>query len=289
MQKTKTFLMAGGIGNQLFIYVAGTYYSIQNKQNVIFDVSNRIGGIPSHGSDIGALIPDLILRNRPFRLLQKNRLKKLLNWDFSSIYESPEVGYDSALENHILSKQIFGYFQTYKYLEHPKVRQLLNSLVLVTPSDIFVKYLTEMLEVPTISVHVRRGDYWSLRESFGLLNYDYFDSALKFTLENSPMKYERILVFSDDIDAAKCLLINLKIPIPLEFVNLQESHAGEALILMSKSDALIMSNSSFSWWAAQLGNTSKFVVCPSKWLRDMLDPLDLKPPEWHQIDSQWEK
>jgi hypothetical protein len=107
-------------------------------------------------------------------------------------------------------------------------------------------------------------------------------------LENSSKKYARVLVFSDDIVAAKQIFSQLDISLPVQFVEPLEDSPEETLILMSKSDALVISNSTFSWWAAQLGNKNKFVVRPSKWFRGMLDPEDLFPPEWHQQESLWE-
>jgi hypothetical protein len=80
----------------------------------------------------------------------------------------------------------------------------------------------------------------------------------------------------------------LDLSVPVQFAESPENYPEEDLMLMSQSDALIMSNSSFSWWAAQLGNRSKIVVCPTKWFRDIMDPEGLIPPEWNQWESQWE-
>jgi hypothetical protein len=203
-------------------------------------------------------------------------------------YTSSGVGYDPALETHVSESLMFGYFQTYKYLEHPKVRKLVDSLFVSSTSEWFDKCSSEMLEIPTISVHIRRGDYMDVQDSFGVLNGDYYNSAIKFTLKNSSIKYARVLVFSDDIAAAKQIFSKLEVSLPVQFAESPEDLPEETLFLMSKSDALIISNSSFSWWAAQLGNKSKFVVRPSKWFRAMSDPQDLFPPEWHQQESQWE-
>jgi hypothetical protein len=183
---------------------------------------------------------------------------------------------------------IFGYFQTYKYLENPKVRDLIDSLFLGSVSEWFNNCSSEMLEFPTISVHIRRGDYMNVKDSFGVLSGKYYDSAINSTLENSSIKYARVLVFSDDIDAAKKIFSQLDISLPVQFAEPPENSPEETLLLMSKSDALVISNSTFSWWAAQLGNKSKFVVCPSKWFRDMSDPEGLFPPDWHLQESQWE-
>ena len=289
--QSKSFFMAGGIGNQLFILSAGTYYSLQNKENVIFDFSRYDHGIPPHGSDIRLLSPDLVFQYRPFRNLVIAGLEKIsdrISHALFPTYTSPGVGYDPALETHVLEDMIFGYFQTYKYLENPKVRDVIDSLFLGSVSEWFKKCSSEMLEFPTISVHIRRGDYMKVKDSFGVLSGNYYNSAINSALENSSIKFARVLVFSDDIDAAKQILSQLDVSLPVQFAEPQEDSPEETLLLMSKSDALVISNSSFSWWAAQLGNKSKFVVYPSKWLRGMLDPDDLFPPDWHPQESQWE-
>jgi hypothetical protein len=289
--QSKSFFMAGGIGNQLFILTAGSYYSLQNDENVIFDVSRYDNGIPPHGSDIRMLNPGVIFQYRPFRNLVIAGLDKIsyrISQVFFPTYISSSVGYDPALETHVLEDLIFGYFQTYKYLEHPKVRDLIDSLSLGSVSEWFDKCSSEMLEIPTISVHIRRGDYMNVKESFGVLSGSYYSSAIDSILQNSSLEYARVLVFSDDIDAAKQIFSQLEISLPVQFAESPENSPEETLILMSKSDALVISNSTFSWWAAQLGNKSKFVVCPSKWFRGMLDPEDLFSPKWHPQESQWE-
>ena len=289
--QAKSFLMAGGVGNQLFILTAGTYYSLQNKESVLFDFSRYVDGIPPHGSDIRLFNPDARFQYRPYRNLVISGLDKISFRISSALfptYTSPGVGYDPSLETHLLENLIFGYFQTYKYLEHPKVRNLVDSLCLGSVSEWFDRCSSEMLETPTISAHIRRGDYMDVKDTFGVLSSDYYISAINFILENSSIKYARVLIFSDDFVLAKQLFGNLDILLPVQFAESPENNPEETLMLMSQSDAIIISNSTYSWWAAQLGKKSKFVVCPSKWFRGMLDPEDLFPPEWHRQESQWE-
>jgi len=287
-RQSKSFLMAGGLGNQLFILTAGSYYSLKNKENVIFDLSSYTNRNKPHASDIRSLSPDVIFQYRPYRWIVKAGLEQISKRALFSTYRSSSVGYDPALESQVLENEVFGFFQTYKYLEQPEVRHLIDSLFLGSTSEWFDKCSSEMLESPTISVHIRRGDYMNHQDSFGILSSDYYNSAIKFTLENSSTKYARVLVFSDDFVLAKKLFSNVEVSLPVQFAESPENLPEETLVLMSKSDALVISNSSFSWWAAQLGNKSKFVVRPSKWFRAMSDPQDLFPPEWHQQESQWE-
>ena len=289
--QTKSFFMAGGIGNQLFILTAGTYYSLQNKESVIFDFSRYDNATPPHGSDIRLLNPNARFQYRPFRNLVIAGLDKISHRTcqaFFPTYTSSSVGYDPALETRVLEDSIFGYFQTYKYLEHPEVRKIVDSLFLDSVSEWYDKCSSEMLEIPTISVHIRRGDYINVKDSFGVLSCSYYNSAINSMLENSSINYARVLVFSDDIDAAKQIFGQLDISLPVQFAQPPQDSPEETLLLMSKSDALVISNSTFSWWAAQLGNNAKFVVYPSKWFRGMSDPKDLFPPEWYPQESQWE-
>ena len=286
--KSKVFVMAGGIGNQLFIIAAGTYYSHRNNENIVFDFSRHAYGMTNHGSDVRSLNVDASFRDQRYMYIIKTGLNRLFKCKFLEEYTSPSIGYDSALENYIAEKQVFGYFQTFKYLQDPEVRDLMDSLHLDSTSDWFDACSAEMRNLPTISVHIRRGDYMSLKNSFGVLSRDYYEAAIKFTVENSATKYARVLIFSDDIALAQQLSCSLETSLPIQFAEPQEGSPEESLMLMSQSNALVMSNSSFSWWAAQLGNKSKFVVCPSKWFRDMLDPEGLIPPEWHREESRWE-
>lgn len=286
--KSKTFLMTGALGNQLFIVTAGIYYSIKNKEKVIFDFSTYVHASVQLPSDIRLFNTDLNFQCRPCRRMVQAGLYKILHRSSIPIYTSAGAGYDASLNDPIFEKKVFGYFQTHKYLDHPEVRNLINSLYFSSVSEWFGKCSLDMLDLPTISVHIRRGDYMNLKDTFGVLSSDYYNSAIKFIVGNSSTKYARVLVFSDDIPDAKQLFSKLKISLPVQFFESPENSAEETLILMSQSDALVISNSSFSWWAAQLGKKSKFVVCPSKWYRGAQDPEDLVPPEWHVQESHWE-
>ena len=156
-RQSKSFLMAGGLGNQLFILTAGSYYSLKNKENVIFDLSSYTNRNKPHASDIRSLNPDAIFQYRPYRWIIKAGLEQILKRALFPTHTSSGVGYDPALESQVLENEIFGYFQTYKYLEQPEVRNLIDSLYLSSTSEWFGKCLSDMQELPTVSVHIRRG------------------------------------------------------------------------------------------------------------------------------------
>lgn len=118
--------------------------------------------LTNHVSDIHSLNPDVTYKNRRYLFVAKAAMKRIINYPLFATYTSPLVGYDPARESRMLETQIFGYFQTFKYLENPKVRQKIDSLYLGTTSADYGKKVPEMKRVPTISVHIRHGDYMKL-------------------------------------------------------------------------------------------------------------------------------
>ena len=62
----------------------------------------------------------------------------------------------------------------------------------------------------------------------------------------------------------------------------------ESLLLLSMASEIMISNSTFSWWAAQIANENTKIYAPSKWFESENDPKDLIPEHWPKIESQWE-
>jgi len=51
---------------------------------------------------------------------------------------------------------------------------------------------------------------------------------------------------------------------------------------MASCKAIIMANSSFSWWAAFLGNPQKPVIAPKKWFGDGIERVGI-PAGWTRL------
>jgi hypothetical protein len=56
---------------------------------------------------------------------------------------------------------------------------------------------------------------------------------------------------------------------------------------MQFGGAHIIANSTFSWWGAYLSRSTKIVIAPGSWFKDLEEPLDLIPPEWKRIKNDW--
>ena len=137
-----------------------------------------------------------------------------------------------------------------------------------------------------IGVHVRRGDYEKGNSGFFVLKRDYYLKAINIALSILKEENPKITIFSDDPSWCKR---NLSSP---EWEALI-SHASpeEDLYAMSKTKALVISNSSFSAVAAHLGETFEdlqLVICPDQWLAKSNNTSlgDLRKPSWISLPIQ---
>ncbi len=107
------------------------------------------------------------------------------------------------------------------------------------------------------SLHVRRGDYLEKSEYHPPCTLEYYKKA-KQIVNDSAGGNVTFLCFGDDHEwIAKNLLDDQS--------KLVTGNTAEIdFCMMSMCDAHIIANSSFSWWAAALGNINS-VVAPAKW------------------------
>ena len=155
---------------------------------------------------------------------------------------------------------------------------------MVNYSSWFAELEKQIIDIEPVALHIRRGDYKELSDSFGLLSSKYYEEAIASL--KTGLKMAPIWVFSDDIEAAKHLLRFLDFN--FTFVEQPDDlNPLESLILMSKCSGIITANSSFSWWAAALASNAKQVIAPTKWFKSLSDPSELIPKNWTRVTSNW--
>jgi len=106
----------------------------------------------------------------------------------------------------------------------------------------------------SVSVHLRGGDY--LNSDYDVLHAEYYRKALE--LLQTMTAVEQVYVFSDDVEKAKALLADIKNAVYVE--DHQGSEDWLDMYLMSQCKHHILANSSFSTWAAYLGNRESSVT-----------------------------
>ena len=291
-QRTISTKVVGGIGNQLFCYFAGFYVSRKTNSKFVVDVSDIRNGRSVHSVSIETLIlPGVFVSDNDKAIFDYG--KRIVNFIrkrfpvelfFSRNYFSKVIGYDPNLEEINGPTKLNGYFQTFRYFERISTKVL--PLKLKNESEWFKSTLKILQESDFVSIHIRRGDYEKLSQNYGLLSESYYRRAIE-KIDALSIK-GRFVVFSDDIDRAREVLSNLLSEGTYWIDPPENVSPAESLILMSHATANIIANSTFSWWGAALNPKKSPVIAPSKWFRNMEDPQDLYPPEWHLIESSWE-
>lgn len=139
----------------------------------------------------------------------------------------------------------------------------------------------QMNDNDALALHVRRGDFaTSARKMHGVLSENYFFRAL----ENFEFTSQQVFIFSDD--EAWC---RKKFP-TLSGATFVSEKPGERpahhLHLLSQASRFILSNSSFSWWAAWLAESQapKVVIRPSLWDRQT-NGIGVYPSHWRELHA----
>ena len=136
-------------------------------------------------------------------------------------------------------------------------------------------------------VQVRRNDY--LDSGSELLGGDdltlpdkYFVQGLRHLQQSSDIK--RVFIISDD--TSYC--VNLFAQLPKVEISIEQNTAIVDFQLMLHATALLISPSSFAWWAAYLNEIpNKVIYCPEFWLGHKVQkefPVGIIPQGWKKIN-----
>lgn len=286
----------GGLGNQLFQYAIGRKLSILHNTKLLFDISDfnkyenmtKIGiGIKKFNINFQvAKRKDLdlvffIKKKLIITLIKKisSRLFSYINNLFRKNYFY-ETNYFKFYEKYILYKNAYfhGFWQNEKYFSD--IRKTLVKEINFRPTKKKHSCLLNLIKNKnSVAVHIRRGDKTleKNKKMFPLLGINYFIESMNYMQKN--LRKPFFLFFSDDISWVK--------------VNIPKSYSGhfvsgfsetEDLISMKSCKHNIISNSTFSWWAAWLNvNKNKIIVCPKKWATINNKPFNPSLSQWIKI------
>lgn len=125
------------------------------------------------------------------------------------------------------------------------------------------------------SIHFRRDDFLKFYGANKLTFKNYYKKAIKTS------KCNNFLIFSDDIKWCKKNLRNA-ISGKIDFVNNSNNEVVD-MAAMSLCEVNIIANSTFSWWAAYLGNSHR-VIMPAVWYnpKKRKEPM-YSPSHWIKV------
>jgi hypothetical protein len=179
-----------------------------------------------------------------------------------------------------------GYYQTENYVKDIDLEIFQSMFDKFAVDPTYAGLVDESNTNAPVIVHIRIGDYID-NPDIGQLHATYFASALDFL--SSQIEIVRIWVFSDSEELVDDY-IPKKFKSTIKIIPTQENTPTEVLKMMSLGSAYILSNSTFSWWAAYLGrNQPAPVIAPTPWFAAQLWDENLIPKNWNQVHANFNK
>lgn len=281
--------LAGGLGNQMFVYAFARALGLRCGEGVtLLDRQDWRDGAPAHThcalSEL-CISPDVsILADAGFakaHLPRQNVAKALMikyeqrrgllarDWHAFEHAAAPllnTVGLHFATDGYTPARRgpsrdflAWGYFQSEQYFADYADTIKTELCAKAAPAGAYADAI-RAASCP-VCVHLRCGDYQKPENAIlQVCTPDYYARAAAAVRESRPDAV--LYVFSDDIDWAKAHLD----PAGLPAVYLPRGEAVADLALMQLCRGFVLSNSTYSWWAQYLAPASgKFVYAPARW------------------------
>ena len=285
MAKKISLALRGGLGNQLFGVATALYLKQALNINIRVSTLNIDKGHSVRGSNVRRMaFPKGIFLTRCE--IMQSRVKRKINFRnrlLVVIEEDAAVNFNEKNEKLIISIKslrepgeilITGFFQDFAYA---------NSI------SNFHKYIN--LEDPTvnlpknfIAVHIRLSDYQNHISTLGILATKYYNDAIKLALEKFDLP---VLIFSDDIEAARKML-DLNPEENIKFMTAASMKDPLTTFkVLARANVMILSNSTFSYWAAYLNKNAQIIIYPNDFRRDGCDAIKNIPKYWTPMPSIW--
>lgn len=262
----------GRLGNQMFQYA--TAVSISKKFNTFFLIDDlaKSAFLKYFDSRImGFYFVNKIL----LRLLRKKISNRINQSGSEDVFEVKKMFKNNCYYN--------GFFQSENYFEGNKeYLQKRFSIKKEYKAAFNDRYGQLFNENKIIAIHCRLGDYlkWGSEELGGenlSLPQSYYENALS---QIDQLETYKIIIVTDD-------LVNVENR--FNFIKNKIIVSEEEIIdfqILQNANVLIISNSSFSWWAAYLNVQQATVYAPEYWLGfkvKMEYPVDIIPESFTKI------
>tara|TARA_B100000989_G_C19451480_1_gene431952 strand:- start:233 stop:1087 length:855 start_codon:yes stop_codon:yes gene_type:complete len=283
--KQKIFVrLIGGYGNQLFIYAFGKSLAKQTGRELILDDVSGFGNPSDEYKSVFALdglnIDVKIISNTIFKYFIANKyFWYIANKIGVSYVEPSQKKYNNILPSNKLFFQ--GYWQSYLYFDNYK--KLLKKQI--TPTKVLHKNLSKYKKTilkskNSIAIGMRfYEETYNSRNKYIIKDQSYYFKAIKFV--EKKVKNPKYFIFSTHINKAKQIINNCNIRDAI-FINPIKSkkNAKYDLYLMSLCKNFIISNGTFYWWAAYLGESQHSIIIAPK---NSFINADALPDHWTKI------
>jgi len=273
MRNKVTVSLTGGLGNQMFQYSAGRALSLRLSLPLLLDISwfrRRFNPnvMTSRMYEL-SVFPNLQNQDLVNRLPLPTAIQNI-----ASLAKGEHILHDTKISTVKFSSiqtrkhlRLTGYWQNVAYFESIRETLCSDFSLNYTSLQYANPELPQLDSGSTLGIHVRRGDYVSLPTTIGsnqTLDVTYYDNAIDLVM--SRHKISKIVIVSDDVEWCQ-RHFNGNIFI----IASAENSSMEDFAIFHTCDHHIISNSSFSWWAA--------------WLKQEPDQTVIAPTQWHPDGS----
>jgi len=286
----------GGLGNQMFQYAfACTLKEANPKERVLIDTHHyKYNGYKIHqGFEINTIFP-----NASLPVASRKEIAKLSyympNFWLSRVMRKvfpvrkteyfQNFHYKYYPEVFSMEGDIYfdGYWQSYEYFKDYK-DVLLKTYAHGTPNDYNKQMISNLKGCNSVGMHVRRGDYKTSPQFYGICNLEYYKKAIEVV--QSKVEKPNYFIFSDDINWCKENITPLLNRAEVTFVTDNKgANSCWDMFLMTHCKNLIIANSSFSWWGAFLNQNNGVIISPTHWVnRD--EEQETPADNWIQIQK----
>lgn len=277
-----------GLGNQLFQYALGKRLALDRGQELKLDIS----WFDDNGIDPKIKVRDYLMRHftvhepiaskaeiHRFRYFEHD-LPTRIKMKYRKIFGTyPGLGYVLEKGRHEGESQydeaqllsgpnlfLEGCWQWYDYFS--SIDDHLKNHLQFKPikDEINTSILDKIDTSNSVGVHIRKGDYLhpEFIDNLGkVCGTSYYQRA--FSVINESVPKPRYFLFSDDFDwVRKNLSLYNKVHDLIEANSQGEAHKD--MYLLSRCKHMILSNSTFSWWAAWFNrHKDNYIISPSNW------------------------
>ena len=292
--------LVGGLGNQIFGYMGGYWLAKNLNKKLILDfseISYKHSKFDLSSFDLNAIIENNNISN-PFGKLA-SRFNASLDYRLPKIAKKVSFSTEKFHDQGFISNQNFstsskhitarGYFQDMKYVEFFLKQNPKLSLVKKNSN---LNSLKKLISKPNqIAIHVRRGDFVSVKNYHGVLDYKWYTNILKQYEKSCSEPYD-LWLFTNDKNWTEEKFSNLKVMNCRQvFFITDESlpDPAESFLLFSEAPFKICANSTFSILSSRMGGGVVYVPTTMNKSKNQHD-LELSfPSDWQKIDPVWEK
>lgn len=284
MRKNIVVRLVGGCGNQLFIYAFGLAIAKDSGRELLVDNISGFGNprdeYKSEYALDGLAIKARLISQSKWRHLVANRYFWFLMKFLGISYLEPSK---SAYHKIRRPRSCFfeGYWQSYRYFEKYKQEVKNNFELLSNDQPEILDCKKKILEAEnSVAIGMRFYEEISSAADHHLVKAgEYYYKAIELleTHVSSPTYF----IFSTDIARAEGILNTFGLRNVVYINPIKVKNAVKLdLYLMSLCENFIISNGTFYWWAAYLGENKKSVVIAPK---NGFSNKDALPSNWLKL------